>query len=126
MIGSGAVGRGGFTLIEVIGALVIFSLGVLSVIQLTGSLATEVENAAITSELVVLVQEGVDSLSTAGYEELETGADSDTLTIRGRLYRRTVTVTQFSPLLRKVEVALGPDAEAGPSLDAVSFVSASW
>ncbi len=47
----------GFTLIEVIGALVIFSLGVLGVMQLGVTLSVRMEEAALRSELAVVGQE---------------------------------------------------------------------
>ena len=64
---------GGFTLIEVIGALVIFSAGVLMVMSLTGTLSLRMERAAIRSELAVRGQERLDSLEILDYSALTVG-----------------------------------------------------
>ena len=55
---------GGFTLIEVIGALVIFSVGVLMVIQVSGALGTQMRYAGARSELSTMAGERLDSLES--------------------------------------------------------------
>ena len=85
--------RGGFTLIEVIGSLVIFSLGVIMVLQLTGALTRQMEYATKTSEVVARVQERLDSLEALPFDSVTVGTRQDTLTVRGTRYVRNATVT---------------------------------
>ena len=68
----------GFTLIEVIAALVIFSLGVLMVLRLTSALTAQMEYAATSSELVVRSEEPLDSLEALPFTSLVLGTTIDT------------------------------------------------
>lgn len=119
--------QGGFTLIEVIGALVIFSLGVIMVLQLTGALTRQMEYAARSSELVVRAQERLDSLEALPFDSITVGTRQDTLTVRGIAYVRRATVTSVTGLLRRIEVSLAPQTTgAGPSYAATSYAAARW
>ena len=77
------VSAGGFTLIEVIGALVIFSVGVLMVVSLTGTLSLRMESAAIRSELSVMGQERLDSLEVMDYDALAVSTVFSMTQVRG-------------------------------------------
>jgi prepilin-type N-terminal cleavage/methylation domain-containing protein len=70
---SWASARAGFTLIEVIGALVIFSVGVLMVIQVSGALGTQMRYAGIRSELAVHANQRLDSLHAEAFASVATG-----------------------------------------------------
>ena len=118
--------RGGFTLIEVIGALVVFSVGVIMLLQITGSLSSRLEWAALNSLITAEGQERLDSLDSVLYGALTVGTDVDTLTFRGIQYRRTQTVTQFTTLVREAEVVLEPLSGDGPTFHASIFASGSW
>ena len=117
----------GFTLIEVIAALVIFSVGVLMVLDLTRSLSREMRYAATTSELVVRAQERLDSLESLSFESLTVGTAGDTLTIEGVAYQRTVTISSVTGLLYQLDVTVSPvTAGEGPSYAATSYSAAHW
>jgi len=116
----------GFTLIEVIGALVIFSLGVLMVIQVSGALGTQMRYAGTRSELVVRANERLDSLAAEPFASVSPGTSLDTLTIQGAEYERAVTVATVSPLLKRVDVVLAPTSGEGPSHSVTSYLSGSW
>ena len=119
--------RRGFTLIEVIGALVIFSLGVIMVLQLTGALSRQMEYAAKSSELVARAQERLDSLEALPFDSITVGTHQDTLTVRGVGYRRQATVTSVTGLLRQIDVSVTPlTAGQGPSFSATSYAAARW
>lgn len=118
--------RTGFTLIEVIGALVIFSAGVLMVLGITGSLARQMDWAAETSELVVRTQERLDSLEATPFDSLVAGTSADTFAIRGRSFVRTSTVTAVTGLLVRIDVSVRSADGVGPNHAAVSYQSAQW
>ena len=118
--------RNGFTLIEVVGAALIFAVGVLMVLSLSSALGEQLERSAIASTVTVEVQEKVDSLATLPYSSLSVGSTQVDVTIRGVPYRRTVTVSQFSPLLRQITVVMGPTSGNGPSRSATTYVSNRW
>jgi Tfp pilus assembly protein PilV len=119
--------RGGFTLIEIIGALLIFSVGVIMALQVAGSLGTQIENAAVRTEVVTLAREGLDSLeNVTPPDSLDVGSRGDTLVIQGRSYARTYTVSLYSPLVYKLSVDLSPLSGTGPTHTAQSYVSSTW
>lgn len=118
--------RGGFTLIEVVGALVVFSVAVLMVMGVSGATATQMRYAGIVSELAVRASERLDSLDAEPFGALVFGEDEDTLTVSGIDYRRAVTLTRLTPLLAQVDIDLAPMDGAGPSYALNSYVGAVW
>jgi prepilin-type N-terminal cleavage/methylation domain-containing protein len=116
--------RRGFTLIEVIGALLIFSVGVIMVLQLTGALSRQMEYAAKSSELVVRAQERLDSLEALPFDSITVGTRQDTLTVRGIRFIRRFTVTSVTALLRRIDVTVTPlTAGQGPSVSSTSYAT---
>lgn len=120
--------RLGFTLIEVVAALVIFALGVLMVIQTSGALSRQMEFSARTSSLVVLTHEWLDSLQATPFDSLTEGTFSDTSTVNGLLYQGTAQLSLVTPALMRIEVHLSPEDSASimPSYGATSYRSAPW
>lgn len=116
--------RGGFTLIEVIGALLIFSAGILMVLRITASLSRQMDRAAITSELVVRTQEWLDSLDATPFDSLGPAVRADTLVIRGRPYVRSAKVTAVTALLYRIDVDMAPESGGEPAYAAISYSSA--
>ena len=116
----------GFTLIEVVGALVIFSVGVLMVMRAGGALTTQMRYAGVRSEIVVLANEKLDSIEALHLDSLTVGTAQDTVDVQGWTYRRTTTVTTISPVLAKVEVTLAAIDSVGPSHAVTSYTSAVW
>ncbi|HUF74953.1 MAG TPA: prepilin-type N-terminal cleavage/methylation domain-containing protein [Longimicrobiales bacterium] len=116
----------GFTLIEVIGALVIFSLGVLMVIQVSGALGTQMRYAGTRSELVVHAAQILDSLAAEPFASVTVGTRLDTLVVQGVEYECTVLVAAVTPVLKQVDVSLEALDVAGPSHAVTSYVSAAW
>ena len=120
------VSAGGFTLIEVIGALVIFSVGVLMVVNLTGTLSIRMESAAIRSELSVMGQERLDSLEVMDYDALAVSTVFSMTQVRGSTYYWLITVTDSTALARHAKVWLLPASGSGPSFTGSTFVNRSW
>lgn len=119
-------GGRGFTLIEVIGALLIFSVGVLMVLQVSGALGTQVHYAGVRSEIVVLANERLDSLEATPLAWISAGETQDTLSVQGIDYECTVTVTSITAVLAKIDVSLSPIGGRGPSHAVTSYTSAAW
>ena len=119
--------RAGFTLIEVVGALLIFSVGVLMVIQLSSALSKSLERSAVASLITAEGQELTDSLAALAYSSLTVGNASTNMTFRGVQYARSDTISQYSPLVKKVVVALAPTTTgAGPSFSTSFYLATTW
>ncbi len=116
----------GFTLIEVIGALVIFSMGVLTLVLLGGTLSVQMEGAALRSELAVVGQARLDSLELVDYTDLTVGATSSSASIRGETYTWKVIVSDSTALVRHVAVTGTPSSGSGPSFSGSAFVDRTW
>ncbi len=116
----------GFTLIEVIGALVIFSIGVLAVIGLGATLTLQMERAALRSELALVGQERLDSLELVDYATLTVGTTSSSTSIRGETYTWSVTVSDSTAVIRHVALSGVPSSGSGPSFRGSAFVDRVW
>jgi prepilin-type N-terminal cleavage/methylation domain-containing protein len=116
----------GFTLIEVIGALVIFSVGVLMVLQVSGALGVQMRYAGVRSEIVILANERLDSLEASPLASISAGTEQDTLSVQGIDYECTVTVTSITAVLAKIDVSLIPIGGVGPSHALTSYASDVW
>jgi len=117
----------GFTLIEVVGALVIFSMGVLMVLQVSGALGYRMRYAGARSEIAVLANEKLDSLAAEAFASLAAGTTQTNVTIEGISFRRSVTITTMTPVLKRIDVSITPNAGyRGPSHSVTSYASAVW
>lgn len=119
----------GFTLIEVVAALVIFAAGILAAVNLAGSMAGQVEEAALRSEVVSATQERIAEMERLPYDSLlvAVGTGTQSLTIQGRPYIRTTVITLFNPRTVSLEVTVAPDAGAsGPSQTLISYAYEAW
>jgi prepilin-type N-terminal cleavage/methylation domain-containing protein len=120
--------RDGFTLIEVMGALVIFAAGVLLATSLTSALSVQLRNATVRSEATLIGQALMDSLSAhATYGGVAAGASgSATLSILDRSYSRSWTAAQFGPRTRQVVVTVTSSFEGAPSFSGTIYLMEAW
>jgi prepilin-type N-terminal cleavage/methylation domain-containing protein len=116
----------GFTLIEVIAALVIFTMGVLAVVLVTDTLSVRMERAALRSELALVGQERLDSLELVDYVDLTVGTTTSSASIRGETYTWKVIVSDSTALIRHVAVTGIPSSGSGPSFSGSAFVDRLW
>jgi prepilin-type N-terminal cleavage/methylation domain-containing protein len=117
----------GFTLIEVVGALVIFSMGVLMVIQVSGGLGFRMRYAGARSEIVVLANERLDSLAAEPFASLAPGTTQLDFSIEGMSFRRSVTITSMTPVLKRIDVSIAPiGGSEGPTHAVTTYASAVW
>ena len=124
--GSTRGSMGGFTLIEVTGALVVFSLGVLMVITMSGTLSLRMERSALRSELALIGQERLDSLELVDFDNLAVGTTQSSSPIRGQAYTWSVTVSDSSAVLLHVDVSGTPQSGSGPRFNGATFVARVW
>lgn len=117
---------GGFTLIEVVGALVVFSVGVLMVIQISGAMGAQMRHAGVRSQIAVLANERLDSLESTPWDSIEAGTERDTVTVQGLTYERSVTITVLTPVLARIDVSLAPSDGVGPTHAVTSYTSDVW
>jgi len=117
---------GGFTLIEVIGALVIFSVGVLMVFQVSGALGVQMRYAGASSRLTALAAARLDSLEALPLASLTSGTTVDTIAAEGLQYEYTVVVTAVTNVLTKIDVSMDPIGGVGPSYSVSSYTSEPW
>lgn len=122
-VGAAGTRTSGFTLIEVMGALVVLAAGVLIVLQITGSLAAQMENSATRSHVVRVGQERLDSLEALPFASLVTGTTTESIQIRGQPFVREVEITQEDILHITVEVSVEPETPPGPTFEATAYVA---
>lgn len=119
----------GFTLIEVVAALVIFAAGVLGAVSLSGALAEQIEDSALRSEVVAVAQERIEELERLPHDSLvvSVGTGTQSLTIRGLSYTRTTTVSIFGTRTVSLEVTVAPDGGvSAPSQTLISYAYEAW
>ena len=122
--------RRGFTLIEVMGALLIFVMGVMMVLRLSAALTTQLDFSGVASELVVIVNEQIDSLAATPFDSLEATTVQSDFKVGAREieYTKTVTVSLLTPLLYQIEVdvSLKDTLAWGPSYSAQTYLAGRW
>ena len=121
---------GGFTLIEVMSALLIFMIGVLMVLRLSAAMTAQLEYSGVTSELVVIAHEQIDSLAATPFDSLEAETVQYDFKVGAMeiVYTKTVTVSLMNPLLYRidVDVSLKDTLAWGPSYSATTYSAGSW
>ena len=118
--------KAGFTLIEVMGAMVIFSIGVLMVMNMTTSLTNRYQSNTLRTNLSIVGQGRLDSIGALEYESVSVGNVMDTLTVSNETYTCTIAVSQTDPVSRTVEVSLAPLDGIGPRFDGTVYVVRVW
>lgn len=107
--------------------MLLFSVALLMVLQLSGSLAMQIQHSAVNSELVSLARERLDSLERLSFDSLDSGMSTETLTVQGVSYDRRTTVSIYGPLLREISVSMTPVTPGdGPTYSMESFKAGPW
>jgi Tfp pilus assembly protein PilV len=121
---------GGFTLIEVVGALLIFTMGVLMVLNLSSALTIQLDYSGTASEIVVVAHEQIDSLAAMPFDSLVAKTEALDFTVGAEEieYTKTVTVSLVNPLLYRidVDVSLRDTLSRGPSYAVSTYSAGSW
>ena len=69
-------GRGGFTIVEIVVAVIVLTFGVLGMAGTTAYIVRQVTLAQVTSRRAAAVQSAVERLRATPFEDLANGADS--------------------------------------------------
>ena len=99
-------GRGGFTLVEVLIAVVILSLGLLALMAFSTYTAREYTRSSKISMATTLAREEIDSLRALPYADLELGDDTYTATAGSLQLWVTRVVEKPKTNLKKITVAV--------------------
>jgi prepilin-type N-terminal cleavage/methylation domain-containing protein len=122
----------GFTLIEVIAALVVFSTAVLMATSLTAGLTTQMRFSALRSQVAARAVHRLDSMAVLPYDSVPVSVSLSTYSIQGQMYRDSLKVVQFAPRIREVQVSLSPVSScpptcpAGPRYRVVTYLVKPW
>lgn len=108
------------------GALMIFSLGVLMVLQVSAALGIRLRYSAAQAEIVVLANERLDSLEATPFDSLSVGTATDTTSVEGFAYERGSNISEVTPVLYLIVVTLTPLSGGAPAYSATSYTSAVW
>jgi Tfp pilus assembly protein PilV len=110
----------------VVGALVIFSAGILGIMRVGSSLTTQLRYSGARSEIVVLANERLDSIESMPFDSITSGTTQDTMTVQGWTYECTVIITDLTPVLARIEVTIERTDSIGPSHGVTSYTSSVW
>lgn len=108
----------GFSLVEVLLAVLVLSVGVLGVAGLALSVARESRRSARETARAVAAQRALDSIRRAGFERAVDGRA--TLALDGLDWTVTWKVVREAPRLKRVEVGVAEEGEGGPALFAAA------
>lgn len=116
----------GFTLIEVMGALLILSVGMVSALRLATASTSRLNYVDHKAAAVRIASERIDSLAAVPYSGLPPRVWADTVQRGAQKWVNRYTVTQWSTRVRKLEVTtllLGDTLSSGPL---ATYLTDSW
>lgn len=109
-------GRTGFTLIEVMVAIVVFTFGVMGIAALQVAVAQANRGATNHTRADQILYDKVEELQSTPYNAISSGADIDT--VGGVAFARSWTVTDNAPMNRLKTISLTATwEERGKSFD---------
>jgi hypothetical protein len=111
----------------VIGALVIFSGGVILAVSLSRALTMQMSHATLRSEVSALGRQTMDSLNLVPYDQAAVGGpNTQTVPFSGRDFSRTITVVQDGVRARRIEVQIVSPLAGGPTFNGTAWVVQPW
>lgn len=102
----------GFTLVEVMVALVILATGALAITQLSLSVAMLMQQSTAKTELITFAENRLEAVQAMEYEEIVAGVLEDTVVVRGHPYVRRVTITEPNSRMREIRIDLRSSVES--------------
>jgi prepilin-type N-terminal cleavage/methylation domain-containing protein len=116
----------GFTLIEIMGALLILSVGMVSATRLATASMERLQYVDAKADAVRIAGERMDSLQAVDYLSLSPGTWTDTITRGTTRWAMSHAVTQWSFRVRRLEVTsrlVGDTVVSGPL---VAYLKDEW
>lgn len=113
-------------MIEVMGAMVIFSVGVLMILSMTTSLAARFQSNTLRTNLAIVGQGKLDSIAVLDYDSVSVGEATHQFVLNNQAYTCTMTTSQPDPVSRMVQVSLDPTDGTGPVFDGTVYVARVW
>lgn len=103
----------GFGLVEMLVAITIATIGLLSVAGLQLSVATQARLAEWRTNQTLAAQEVFERLNEGGYASVTTGSDS--VTVNGQVYRVNVVVNATGVRVKQVRATVAATGSVGPA-----------
>ena len=119
--GGRVASNGGFTLVEVMVALVLLVTGALAITHLSLSVAVLMQQSSAKTELITLAENRMEAVQARDYAELRAGVEEDTVSVRGKPYVRRITITESNARMREIRVDLRSSSET-LSYSALTYV----
>ena len=120
---TGDTSIGGFTLVEVMVALVILATGALALTHLSLSVAMLMQQSTAKTELIALAENRLESVQARDYADIDPGIEEDTVSVRGKQYIRRITITAPNARMREIAVDLSSRYDA-LTYSTLTYVSA--
>lgn len=117
-----ASSRDGFTLVEVVVAMVMLAVGTLGVMHLAVAATLLARNTVTLTELGIRAENVLESARDRGYDGNPPGVTVDSVTVRGHRYARQVTVTDQGSRSREIRVDVIRAGYVAPSYSAITYV----
>ena len=96
----------GFTLVEVVLAMLLLSAGTLGLVTLAGAALLTSRNALSATSISVYAENALESARDRGFAGTTPGMTTDTLQIRGVRYARRVTIVDRNTRAREIRVEI--------------------
>lgn len=106
----------GFGLVEVLVAVMVFSIGLLALAGMALGIAQQSRSSTYWAEQSLVGQEVMSAMIDAGYSKLSTGTKDTTIQMGPRTYTVTRTVENKGPRARSVELVVERREEADPAV----------
>ena len=112
----------GFTLVEVLLAMILLSVATLGLVQLAGAAVLTSRSALSATAVGVHAENSLEAARDRGWVGNVPGTVTDTLTIRGVRYARRVTVAERNIRTREIRVDISKVAGGRMAYTALTFV----
>lgn len=115
------VGEAGFGLVEALVSALILSVGLLAVGGIALSVATQTRSAAVKTDQALAAQQVLEDMVTRDFQTVLSMTGDTTLTLGGRTYTVSRSVTEISAVYAEIEIVVAGADRLGPDT-VVTFV----
>lgn len=100
-------GEAGFGLVEALIAFVLLAVGMLAIAGLALSTAAQTRTASDVTQQALATQQAMEVWTTSGYHQVPTGTKDTTVSIAGRQFTVTRSVSQIAPRVKEIRASVG-------------------